>query len=283
MKDSRPAIDRLYRYAITKNDSFRKVAGHLSRAGLAIGSSVRGFQVSADRSLTDWHMLLGSYEKETVDLFAAIVRPGMIAVDIGAHIGFFTRHLSKLAGPTGKVIAFEAHPETYQILVRNCRKLSNVTTVNAAVTDTNGEVTLYDSGGSTGSNSLIASRSDYAGSDTVRAVRLDDFLDGSSIDVVKIDVEGAELEVLQGMTETLMRSSSMSIVIEFFPPVWADHAEGPRVLLDRLEALGLELFVIGTGGSRTAVSEWGSFGAFRDSIAKYVNILATKISDPTSV
>jgi FkbM family methyltransferase len=227
-------------------------------------------------------MLLGSYEKETVDLFGAIVRPGMTAVDIGAHVGFFTKHLSKLTGPTGKVIAFEAHPETYQILVRNCRKLVNVSTVNAAVTDTDGEVTLYDSGGSTGSNSLIASRSDYAGSNTVRAVRLDDFLAGSNVDVVKIDVEGAELEVLQGMRETLARSSDVSIVIEFFPPVWADHAEGPRVLLDRLESLGLELFVIGTGGTRTPVSEWDSFDAFRDSIVKYVNILATKVSASSS-
>lgn len=269
-------IDKVYRFAVSRNKVFRVVAGALSRFGLIVLSAVTRFWVSSDRSLTEWHMLLGSYEKGTITYLQRTVKPGMVAVDIGAHVGFFTRHLSKLVGSSGSVIAFEAHPQTYELLGRNCRRLQNVSLVNAAVTSFDGETTLFDSGGSTGSNSLISARSDYKGSNAVRATRLDTHLAGRTVDLVKIDVEGAELDVLDGMKAILAASPRISIIVELFPPVWKDHPEGRTVLLDRLAAIGLQSSVIADDGSLVPAADWPSASALLDSVPKYVNILATK-------
>ncbi len=64
-------------------------------------------------------MLFNLYEKETATIFKKIVKSGMTVVDAGAHIGYYTRLFSKLVGPTGKVYAFEADPENYQLSIIN--------------------------------------------------------------------------------------------------------------------------------------------------------------------
>src|SRR3989344_1154319 len=66
-------------------------------------------------------MLGGSYERETGVLLREIVKPGMTVVDIGAHIGYFTRLLSKAVGPGGRVFAFEPEPENFSLLYLNTK------------------------------------------------------------------------------------------------------------------------------------------------------------------
>ena len=89
---------------------------------------------------------LGTYESHFARLTAKLVRPGMLAFDVGAHSGYFTLILSRLVGETGKVISFEPQPRPSNDLRRHIElnNLSNVEVVEAAVSDRSGTAFFND-------------------------------------------------------------------------------------------------------------------------------------------
>jgi FkbM family methyltransferase len=142
---------------------------------------------------------------------ARILRPGMVFYDAGANIGLFTLMAARLVGETGRVFSFEPEPEIAARLRENSRRnlLSCVTVVEAA---------LYSRTGKTGFARANRLESPDRGTGRVVdgemepsgvgicAVALDDFVrDHPEPDILKLDVEGAEVEVLQGARELLGR------------------------------------------------------------------------------
>lgn len=145
---------------------------------------------------------LGSHEYDKQRLFAQVVRNGSVVYDIGANVGFYTLLAASLAGPEGKVYAFEPAPLNIQYLKEHLRlnKVSNATVLEAAVCDSTGEAT-FDEG-----MSRSTGRISPAGRLAVRTVSLDELIARGEIalpDVIKIDVEGGELAVLEGGRDTL--------------------------------------------------------------------------------
>jgi hypothetical protein len=102
-------------------------------------------------------MLLELYERETVVLCRRMIKPGMTTLDIGAHIGYFTRLFSMLVGTEGKVYAFEPHPENFCLLQTNISRFANVILSNKAISDANGVTHLFMSNANSGSHSLFQS------------------------------------------------------------------------------------------------------------------------------
>ncbi|MEK7482439.1 MAG: FkbM family methyltransferase, partial [Patescibacteria group bacterium] len=100
-------------------------------------------------------MLSGNLEKETVALCKKILKPGMNAVDIGAHIGYYTMLFSKLVGKNGQVFAFEPEPENFQLLAENTGKYRNVKIFQKAISDKSGPLWFYRSEGKTACHSLL--------------------------------------------------------------------------------------------------------------------------------
>ncbi len=149
-----------------------------------------------------------------------VPKEGEVVIDIGAHIGKYTILSSKFVGKAGKVVAIEADPDTFQILKRNIvlNNLTNVLPLNYAVFSTRTRIKLYDqSTASAKYNSLILTRTaqteKYA---EVNADTLDSILQINEINEVnwiKIDVEGAEFEVLKGATKTLS-GKNIALLIE---------------------------------------------------------------------
>ncbi len=82
-------------------------------------------------------------EREEIDFLKRVVKPGMVVLDIGANIGFYTRIFSKLVGKEGRVYAFEPERNNYRNLKKLCRDLNNVTLNNVAVGEKNGKIKLY--------------------------------------------------------------------------------------------------------------------------------------------
>jgi FkbM family methyltransferase len=161
-------------------------------------------------------------EEDIVELFSP--KKGDIVVDVGAHIGKYTIIASKMVGPRGKVIAIEAHPGNYDILKKNIllNKLNNVVALNFAVHSKEAMVKLYEPGqeeGFTIYNTIMTDRrmvnnQRYV---EVQAKTLDSILLENAITEVnwiKIDVEGAELEVLRGAPNILSSSKNSSLLIE---------------------------------------------------------------------
>lgn len=159
------------------------------------------------------------YEPLTTKLFRQLVQSGMVVVDVGANIGYFTLLSSKLVGASGKVIAFEPDLRNYALLKKNlnindCR---NVVTNQNIVSNTNKKTTLYRSS-EKGSHSIYK-HEDSIASVEIDSIQLDDYFskEETSIDVIKIDVEGAEVLVLEGMKRILDINDKIKIFIEFSP------------------------------------------------------------------
>lgn len=147
---------------------------------------------------------LGSYEYRKQRVFQRLVREGSVVYDIGANVGFYTVLASKLAGRSGRVYAFEPVPRNCRFLRKHVEmnRAANVSVIEMAVSSTNGEA-AFDSSGSHAMGHL-----DTRGTLKVRTISVDSFVFDQAMPapaVIKIDVEGAEVDVLTGSRETLRR------------------------------------------------------------------------------
>jgi FkbM family methyltransferase len=144
---------------------------------------------------------------------------GDIVIDIGAAFGLHTIIASKRVGANGKVIAIEAHPGNYEMLNRNIKLngLTNVTTLNYAVYSSKAKVKIYSN--YTIMTERIQEEKVKEKFVEVNADTLDNILEQKAIrqepiNWIKIDVEGAELEVLKGAYNTLSNSKDIALYIE---------------------------------------------------------------------
>src|SRR5918995_6449124 len=150
-------------------------------------------------------------------------KEGDIVIDIGAHIGLYTIISSKRVGANGKVVAIEADPSNFEMLNSNIKlnQLTNVTPLNYAVYSKETKIKLYlpgEESGYTMHHSIMSNRARTEDKFVeVNANTLDYILQSKGItDVnwVKIDVEGAEFEVLKGATNVLSKSKDIALLIE---------------------------------------------------------------------
>lgn len=188
-----------------------------------------------------FEVLMRWTERESVKSCRRLIRPGMTVADVGAHIGYYTRLLSELVGPSGRVFAFEPEPENHAVLVANlaANRYRNVEASDAAVSDRVGTATLHLSPGSS-NHSLLSGYTQAQGAREVRTVTLDSFLSDRGVerlDFVKIDVEGAEPLVLAGMLRTISRSPALSMLVECNPQALACAGASPDDLLDSLRRM----------------------------------------------
>jgi FkbM family methyltransferase len=156
----------------------------------------------------------GAFEPNEFAFLGELLRPGMTFVDVGANDGVYTLFAARRVSPGGRVVAFEPSGREYDRLVANIslNRLDNVEALRAAVSDRDGEGTIAVAGyGHEGLNTLghaVANEQvETIGHERVELVRLDSVLSArlSRLDVLKIDAEGAELQVLEGAQETLER------------------------------------------------------------------------------
>jgi FkbM family methyltransferase len=151
----------------------------------------------------------GTNELPVQHALATYLKPGHVFCDIGANVGFFTVIAARLVGPSGRVYAFEPMPDNAVLLRRNVElnAFRHVTVVEKAVSSASGQGELLLSHFSGGSALLTATAPpDLKGRIPVELVSVDDLVAGRDVaapNVVKIDVEGAELDVLRGMSATI--------------------------------------------------------------------------------
>lgn len=198
-------------------------------------------------------MLWGLYEPETYDLFKKIIKPGMVIVDIGAHIGYFTKIFSKLTGRSGAIYAFEADSENFKVLKKNTEHFKNVKIFPLAVTDHTGTIDFYHCEEKMGCHSILPNIPlDYPKTKvTVNATDLDSCLQKQNltkIDLIKIDIEGGEAKAFAGMKNTLIKNNNLIIVAEFAPRWIKAAGVEPLEFLRNLAAFGFKIFAITKAG-----------------------------------
>ena len=166
-------------------------------------------------------LLESDREATFVALLKASVGAGMTVVEAGAHMGYVTLQSARAAGPTGRVLAFEANPRAIPLIERNLAANGlgdRVTVVPLALADVASRHAFYLSGG--GDTSSLHEPEGASERIEVDVTTLDVWLDPAvRVDVVKLDIEGGEVAALRGMRQTLERAGAgITVFAECDPP-----------------------------------------------------------------
>ena len=212
---------------------------------------------------------LGEYEPETMAIFRSCLKSGMTIVDIGANLGYFTVIAAGRVGSSGTVFAYEPDPHNFDLLERNItvNGFSNARAFPVALSDRAGTRQLFF-----GDNQTTHSFGDKRNTGRSESV-VTDTLDNSlktlghpQIDLVKMDIEGAEPLALDGMRETIERNPTLIILFEFHPKAIQRLDRSPVEFLAKFKEVGFSLSAIDENSrTRAAVDDIASFvESFRD-------------------
>ena len=198
----------------------------------------------------EWGMFSKSeYEKEVSACFSNILCNGATVFDIGAHVGYYTVLASRLVSSAGSVHCFEPMPHLFERLEANVSLNfhENVIMNNKALSSEEGVLSLYPANTNNSGNSSIIQRTD---TDTVPlkvdATTIDAYVTKNyieQIDLIKIDVEGAELYVLQGGIQTLQKYRP-DVICEVFPELLYKAGSSVEQLRELFEGLGYQGYII---------------------------------------
>jgi FkbM family methyltransferase len=188
-------------------------------------------------------------EEYELEIFESEIGSSSVVLDIGASIGLYTLVAARHAN---EVYSFEPDPINFSNLKRNVEGnlYENVVAINKAVSDKTGESNfLSSSNKSSRSGYYLASNSDNLHNENgivVEVVALDDFLrdKANEIDVIKMDIEGAELQAMMGMRKLIGSKKELRLFMEFNPYALSRRGADIHSLLDLLSDLDFYLFYI---------------------------------------
>lgn len=193
------------------------------------------------------------YEKSEIKFIKSICMKGMNILDIGANIGYYTTLFSKEAGNDGLVLAIEPDTESYKYLSKNISscKYKNVLSFPVAASDIKKKLPLFISKENRGDNRLYKNnqKRDYI---MVDCLTVDELLKEnkiSSLDFIKIDVQGYEPKVFKGMQNIINSSKKLTLLTEFWPRGILQAGENPKYFLTMLRKMRFELYELKQNGS----------------------------------
>jgi FkbM family methyltransferase len=226
------------------------------------------------------HVLIGrSYDPRIAAVLSRRVKPGMAVLDIGANIGYLTMLLASLVAPSGLVVAVEPNPENIKLLEasRRVNGFDQIVVIQAAAGRHTALLALNVSCSNGTTTELPSDLDAIFASRPVPCFALDAILPKDrQINLVKIDTEGAELNALIGLSQTIDRDRPV-IVSEFSPTILPgiSHCSGPEYLRF-LIAKGYRIGVIEKDGSETDFGDdvEGVMGAYSRSGIDHIDIIA---------
>lgn len=256
-------LERLYRRSRLFNRApFRRTAKS------AVKLLIRSAELATRFRTSPWdalpyriRFLLRSDERETREIIRRICRPGDVAVDVGAHVGYITTLLAALAGRDGRVVSFEPHPKVFRILEANVRRYPHVDAENIALGSRPGMAVLTTPDFGSMESSLRPPRRTRETADRVEELPVtvrtgDEVLREKGVlrfDFVKIDVEGAECDVLEGLQTTLRSSPRVAAVVELNPSSLEQFGRSTLDLFHALWLLGFETYECGKSTARLRI------------------------------
>jgi FkbM family methyltransferase len=203
----------------------------------------------------------GTYEAETILFLSKFIKRGDIVMDIGANIGLFTLYLSSLVGNKGEVHSFEPSRREFLLLCENVQlnNLENVFLNQLALSNQSGIAEMivlneihFGAYNSLGPISHRKVSKEKTHSEIVRTIKLDDyilFFQKSHPRLIKIDVEGFEKQVLEGMKTLLEKDNAPNLVVEVCKNTHKNKQNGTQDILAYLKKFNYRLFSPSTNGT----------------------------------
>lgn len=200
---------------------------------------------SEDLSLMPEIVLNGVQELPLSAYLFKTIKPGNVLVDVGANIGYFTVLMGALCGPSGKVIAYEANPHLYQILMDNLSinyLHDRVTVYTKAVYSQKTTIDFYLTSRFLGNSSIYRHNDEYHKhyQDVIIKIKIEaeplDVLIEKlpQIDLIKIDIEGGEYQAFLGMQNIIKKNVAKNIVFELNKTMLQQDYESLKELLKEL-------------------------------------------------
>ena len=199
----------------------------------------------------------GVFEPYTTEVIKQNISNGDLVMDIGANIGYFTLIMAKGIRENGKVFSFEPEPKNFELLKKNVEinNYSNVILEKKAIGNKTGIAKLYLADRKnnifySGMHRIFRSDlvSQISNPVSINIIKLDDYLQDlkfiKKIRLIKIDVEGAEFDVLKGMSKILDENKGIKIVMEFSSENLEDYGSNPSDVMDFLINKGFKLSII---------------------------------------
>lgn len=211
----------------------------------------------------------GYWEPLETEVFRGLLKPGALVIDIGANFGYYALTAANAIGPEGLVIAFEPHPEVFALLDANRALLpqNNLLTVQAGLGSVDGAMEIHTDAANPGGHSFYVwnLRAAEGSSHSVQVRALDSFLSEKipdrPVDVVKIDVQGFEMEVLRGATGTIEKDHPM-VLCEVTPGALRRAGSGLKELLGFFQMRDYHAGVIRTDLGREQPMTYPEMEAF---------------------
>ena len=229
--------------------------------------------------------IYGIHSKIDFEIFQKYVKKGDNVLDIGANIGYFTLMLAKLVGPTGKVFAFEPDPRNISLLKKNIETngYQNVVVVPKAVSNVNEKCTLFTSQSTFGQNRIYEPKKtknqEYIPIES-ETIFLDNFFMNNkkieNISFVKIDVEGAEKYVLEGMKNILSLNKNIKIFSEIDLDFLNDAGSSYTEMIEFLEKKEFTIFLINDSDNKIIKGNMKSIGKILEQESGSQNILCIR-------
>jgi FkbM family methyltransferase len=210
-----------------------------------------------DLLIAPWLLMHGEWEPEETELVKKLIKPGDVFVDVGANLGYYT--LLAIRVGASQAYAFEAQPSTYELLGKNViiNWMSKVVQYeHLAIYSHTTDLEFFVRNHYPGNSSLGFSPPDQLKKwfDTttavkVHAVSLDDYFADkpAKIDLIKVDVEGAEPAVFEGARRTLAQNRNVKVLCEWSPDQMATARQDPKHLIELWAEQGFRAHVLHTG------------------------------------
>ena len=210
-------LETVYRKApFGKKILYLAINYFLKRTGIVFQANTKyGFKIYADtmdfiqRAIFNF----GFWEPDVSAAISKMLKPGDLFVDVGANIGYYTLLASRKVGQSGEVIAIEAHPNTFKLLNKNValNAMKNVTTVNIAVSDVEKEIEFFASSQKSLGESTTVGKRGFKSIGTIEAKPITSIISLEKLNkiaLMKIDIEGAEAEVLRDIIANIDKFSA---------------------------------------------------------------------------
>jgi len=202
----------------------------------------------------------GVWEPEETSFVGKTLHPGMVFVDVGANIGYYTVIASELVGRSGQVFAFEPDPGNFAFLQKNidANNCANVVASQKAVAAATQRLRLYRSEDNFGDHRIYEPKDETLHRQgktrlaiDIDAISLDDYfaLNPTHVDFLKMDIQGAEYEAFIGMRKLLGQNPDITILTEFWPKGLGEAGVSPQVFLDEVRSSGFTIYLLDHGRS----------------------------------
>jgi len=225
-------IKKILRNLYKKNEVFLSGRGLNRYYIIKTGAKFLKSRLKSDFVIIDNHKMFldqhdslrlsinGVYEEFETSIIKKLIKKGDYVVDVGANIGYYTLIFARIVGTEGKVFAFEPEPTNFELLKKNIKinGYKNVECIQKSVSNRNEKTRLYIDDDNMGGHTMINDTKNKNFIE-IESVQLDDYFKDleRKINFIKIDVEGFEIKVIDGMRTLLQNNNEIKMMVEFNP------------------------------------------------------------------